>query len=342
MDNSTNTASPVNQIADLLTNLPEGEKKPVEESKKLDNDDVALAGDEGLQEPTDSTDEPIDGEGDVTSLAAKEDDENKDGGEDIDTLNNLAEELDVPVADLYALNISMAEGENKTLGELKDFYSANKDVEGLRANILEKETSLATQSEAMKRAPQISNDMVEARATLLSINSQYNSVDWEALRQSNPGQYAALQTDFRTAFQEAQSVEEQAKTSYGEHQDQNALFQQDRLFKAIPELKDDTVRAQAAQDITALAKSYGFSEQEIGNIEDSRLMHLLIDASKGFNAKSSVKDKKVEAVVPKAGKPAGRKPTSTGRNASLKRLTERAKRTGDRRDKVNAVSALIS
>lgn len=349
---STSSENPVNQISELLTAEPQA---PVDDNQddllageandeSNDDDKTALAGDDNLNddEPNDSESGSEDGDDGDEGLLADDDGQADEG--DVDTLNNLAEELEVEVSDLYALNVKMSEGEPVTLGALKDFYEANRDVDGLRDNITQEREQLAQQGEALKAVPQISDEFLQARAQVLSINDQYNRIDWETLRQQNPGQYAALQTDFQTAFQQAKQAEATVGNKISENDDLQAQFQQERLFRAIPELKDDAFREKSAIAVATLAGKYGFSTDEVADITDSRLMHLLIDVSKGVQAVESARQKKVEKEVKKSGAPSARKhtPGNAGRKATLKKLTDKAKKTGDRRDQVSAVNALIS
>jgi hypothetical protein len=78
----------------------------------------------------------------------------------------------------------------------------------------------------------------------------------------------------------------------------------------------------------------------LDNVEDARLMRLLIEASRSDKAKLTAKDKKVEN-IPTASKPSASRPIP-GRKAALKRLTEKAKQSGDLRDKTRAIAALIT
>ncbi len=139
--------NPVAQIAEILS-TPEdkSEIKPEGDTEVKSELEGAANKDNTAAPLTDNTDDKvIEGEDEdgVVDDTHNIDEENSDGK---DTLNALADELEVPVSDLYELNVKMKEGEPKTLGALKDFYEANKDVDGLRANILEQESSLQEQS----------------------------------------------------------------------------------------------------------------------------------------------------------------------------------------------------
>ena len=329
---STNVENPVNQIANLLVG---DATQPAEETQE------AI---EATEETLEVSDESQPQE---ESLAPEDEQPAESSDEEgIDTLNNLASELDIPIEDMYALNFKLSRGENLpeggeiTLGELKTFYEKNADIDSLREQIKTRELELTTQSEKVSEIPKVSNELMQARAQVMAIQQAYESTDWNGMRFSNPGEYAALQADFRNKFDMAKNQETTATQEFEDHKRQGAVYQQERLFEAHPELKDDKVRAQVAVDIQAFASKFGITPKEVEAIDDHRIMRMLIAASKTEAAKVAVKDKR-EVKTPSTNKPAARK-SLPGRNAALKRLTEKAKATGDRKDQTNAVAELLS
>ena len=334
MTDSTNVVNPVKEIASLLAGDAEQPKKETLEADKeqeetLEVNDESQPQDESLaEEVEEESTESLDEEG------------------NIDTINNLAEELDIAIEDMYALNVKLSRGENlpeggaKTLGELKTFYEQNADIDSLREDIKNRETELTTQSETVSKAPQISNELMQARAQVLAIQDAYNRTDWQGLRHSNPAEYSALQSDYRMQFEAASAREAEVTKTVEEHVTESRRQQQNRLFEAMPELKDEETRIKVGADVKAFASKYGFTQKDLDNVEDSRLMRLLIEASRSDKAKSTVKDKKIEN-TPKSSKPSASRPIP-GRKAALKRLTEKAKQSGDIRDKTRAIAALIT
>ena len=58
--------------------------------------------------------------------------------EDISTLNNLAEALDISIEDMYALDFKIPDGQETVqvdLGTLKNFYLENQDIDKVRQEI---------------------------------------------------------------------------------------------------------------------------------------------------------------------------------------------------------------
>jgi len=333
---STNVENPVNQIASLLnTELTEDAPQKTEETQEAA---------ETQEETLEVSDESQPQE----SLAEEVEEQSAESSEEeqgIDTLNNLAEELEIEISDMYALNVNLSRGENLpdggaiSLGELKTFYEKNADIDNLRAEITKREQDLQTKSDELQTVPQVSNELMQARAQVLAIQDQYNRIDWQGIRHQNPAEYAALQSDFRTQFELAKNNETLAEQAVDTHQVESRRQQQERLFEAMPELKDEKVRAQVDLDIQAYAGKFGFTPKDLESVQDSRLIRLLISASKSDVAKLKAKEK-IEGKTPTSNSPAARK-SLPGRNAALKRLTEKARATGQIKDQAAAVAEIL-
>ena len=330
--------NPLNAVAELLSAT---ESEPAAGTAPLEGVTAAL-----IEKEDDIDESPKDVDtletGAPETDATDEDPETPDEG-DVDTLNNLAEELDIDISDMYALGVKFADGDSTTIGKLKDFYEANQDIETQREQLQTRVEELQFETEQVRNAPALSNELLQARAQVLAIQSQYNSVDWATLRTQNAGQYAAMQQDYRMQFEAAKVQETQATTQVSTHQVQARKFQQDRLFEALPELKDDTFRKDALDRVNSFASSYGYTPSDIAQIDDHRLMKMLIEASSIVNATTTAKDKMInDDTKHVASKTSAPRPVVSSRKASLKRLTERAQRTNDRRDQTAAVTELLN
>jgi len=318
--------NPQQEVAELL----KAELTPTEPVEKQEQPDTL---DESLEVKDESDESQPD-----TSLESDESQQEEE--EAVDTLNNLAEELGVDVGDLYALNLKMPNGEPVQLGQLKDFYESNQDIEAQRQAVKNREAELQAESDKLREIPRVSNELVQAQARVMAIQTQWENTDWNTLRQQNPAEYAALQADYRNQFDMAKSNLATANDTVETHKSEARRHQQDRLFEAMPELKDDKVREQAAEQAMAFASKYGFSRNDVANIDDHRLMKLLIEASRVNKAVDTVKDKKVDA-TPQVLRPNAVRRTEPARKAALKRLTEKARASGLTEDKTAAVAALL-
>jgi len=328
--------NPVNQVTSLLMKELGGDDKKEHESEPSETPEETLESDENPEEQAElSSDEntSVEEEGESPEL--------------IETLNSLAEELDIPIEDMYALSVKVAkseafpEGGQVSLGELKDFYTNNVGIETEREALKQKEIEIQTQSEQMSQVPRISNELLQARAQVLAVQDAYNRTDWQGIRHTNPAEYAALQNDFRTQFDAAKQSESVANEQLKAHIEGNMKLQQERLFEIMPELKEGQVAQDTAKQVQAFASKYGITAKEIDDVTDHRIMRMLIDASRSETAKVKAKSKQAEKKAPVTTKPSARKP-QPGQKAILARLTEKAKKTNSRRDQVNAVAALLS
>ena len=327
MESSTSVESPVSQITSLLS----GDVKHEDENPVTETPDEDLEAEEV--------------EGQSSDESPSEPDESQEG---IESLNNLADELDVPIEDMYALGLNIPKSEafpdggEVTLGELKDFYTKNVNIDQEREALKQKEQDLQAQSEQVSDVPRISNELLQARAQVLAIQDAYNRTDWNGLRHSNPAEFAALQQDFRTQFDAAKAQEAVTTQQFEDHRAQTQQIQRERLFEVMPELKDEKVLADTVVQVTEYASRYGVTAKEIDAVEDHRVMRMLIDASRSEVVKQKVKAKQTEVKkAPVTTKPSVPK-TETGRKAALKRLTERARKTNTVRDKAAAITELLN
>lgn len=294
---------------------------------------------EAFQEPVEpveelDTEEPVEEQAAEDSVEEPQESQELEEAEtEVILLNDFAKDVGVDIADAYELSVNMPSGEDaKSINQLKNFYLDNKDIDDLRAEIKNREEDLQVRSDEMRDVPQISNELMQARAKVLSIQDQYNAVNWDAIRQQNPAEWSARQQEFQQAFTVAKEQETLATQTVETQQQQARQFQQDRLFEAIPELKDETVREESAARVKKFARKFGYTDRDIAGIEDFRLMKMLIEMSKYDGAKKEAKAK-IEKKPPKAAKTTRtlkRQPTT--RKASLQRLKDQAAKTGNKKD----------
>ena len=245
-------------------------------------------------------------------------------------LNDFAKDVDVDVADVYELSVKMPdEMEATTISELKNFKIANADIDQVRHELKNREIELQVQADAMRDVPQVSNELMMAKARRLAIEDQYSRINWDALRVSNPAEWTALQMDF-TNQREGAKAEEAAATNRVDTQKLQAReFQRERLLEVMPELRDAEVAEASWKRVNVLASKFGYSQAEVGNIEDARLMRMMIHFSKQDIADTKVRAK-LDKAPPKKAKTAPRMPTT--RKASLQRLKDKAAKTGTKQD----------
>ncbi len=258
--------------------------------------------------------------------------------EDISTLNHLAETLDIPIEDMYALNFNLQNGEQVSLGSLKDFYDQNREIEQARADLENERSRL--EAEKAEGPPPVHAELVQALANKTAIEREWQDLETSGLRQSNPGEYAAKATELQNKYQGAIAQLGNVQQEVERNQMERLRNSQQELHKLVPDLKDDAKREGIAKRVEGMFKHYHVGTQYIGMIEDPNAMKMLIELSHLFEQKGDYKKKRIDT-APKVLKPQSVQNSQAGKAAALKRLTEKARQSGQRRDQINAVSALL-
>jgi hypothetical protein len=166
-----------------------------------------------------------------------------------------------------------------------------------------------------------------------SLVKEYQGVDWNTLRYSNPGEYAALVQDYNIRVDEIQkiktatdTVKQQETEKYQQEFGQKTqAYIQEQVQKAIekhPEWQDTNKFKSALSTMqNFVSETYGFSAQEFADVKDARILDLILDAQK-YRAGKTVAEKKLAKPVGKFQKPTGQvKATKT----KLEQLTSKAK-----------------
>jgi hypothetical protein len=123
------------------------------------------------------------------------------------------------------------------------------------------------------------------------LNAEYQNVDWNTLRQTNPGEYAALYSQYQQRGQQIQNylqaVDQAAQQEAQQHQQrqQEAMQQaisgeREKLYSAIPEWRNEATFKQDRDAMSQYARSLGFQEAELSQIYDHRYMRVLHDAAR--------------------------------------------------------------
>ena len=140
---------------------------------------------------------------------------------------------------------------------------------------------------------------------------ELQNIDWDTLRATDPGEWAATRQYYTERVQWLESLkaqtgsmqkgltEEQQKAQ----QDKYNAFMQGEVQKMIqdnPAWKDQAVMAKEVGEVGKfLVDKYGFTPEEIANHMDARMMRMVRDAMQFANGKDTLKTKKVPDNVPK-------------------------------------------
>ncbi len=250
-------------------------------------------------------DDQLPGEDDgQTSL----DDDTAPDANDVDTgddepadLKFLAEELDIPQADLYDLVVPLGDGETTTLGELKDYRKEFGPI-----------------AEAREQVETARNDLEKDK---LATIHQWNAVG------------AAIETPQEQALFEKMQRQAQA------YQDRWLTTQNKLIRETMPEWENADTRIADRDAIVALGREYGFSPPEMTATHDARTLRMLRDHARlrGQLAEMQKKPTQQRAKPNAPGKTSGTKLTKR----RLAQRRAQAKATPHLHDKASFVRDLL-
>ena len=136
--------------------------------------------------------------------------------------------------------------------------------------------------------------------------SQKTQADWNALYESDPLEYVRQRETMRDQQSQMQAVQqEQAIMAQ-----QNLVSEQAKLLEFIPEWKDAGVATKEKTELVSYLKGSGFSENDVANATDARIITLARKAQLYDNllSKKSVVKKKVGSApkMVRSGQPKGK------------------------------------
>lgn len=276
--------------------------------------------------------------------------EQSDDGE-IKTLTELATAIGLDPAQLYDLEIKLAEsGESVKLGSLKDELQTLKkqqaDFEKLRTELeTEKVQTQQKIAEQTQAATQLSDAELKAMVAMAQCQEDYKRIDWEEFEKLDAGRCALEQQKLINRYTLAQNQYQQAqaqKQQLGRQQYNEQIAKQHALMlKLVPEWADQSKCNADIAEITAWAnESYGLSNNELATVIDARHRDIIrkaylydkLQKSKGAILKSSVKQ------LAGGSKPI--KPSDV-QDKNIKNLVSKARRTRNMNDQIAAARAIL-
>lgn len=154
--------------------------------------------------------------------------------------------------------------------------------------------------------------------------------DWEALKASDPIQYALDWADAQQKHAEMHQHQTRLQQEQQARLQERLQEQAGKLVELVPEWGDEAKRKAVRDEIVSYGKSIGIDEREFDNITDARHVRILRDAAK-YQALMAKRDEasKKAAKAPPVQKPNGA--AKTGRSSvdpSKMSMTEYAKWRG--------------
>lgn len=173
--------------------------------------------------------------------------------------------------------------------------------------------------------------------------------DWDTVRRDHPAEYPALYTDWKryqerlVAVQNERKVlaDEEARERSEQHLE-TVKGEFEKLLAAVPEWRDEKVRAKEFAKVVETAKSYGLGDEDVASMVDHRGWRILRDAMRYqdlVKAQKAAKSK-IDKVGPgsvKTGKPGGALARRPDQSAATKAFNRLAK-SGDPADAAEVLS----
>lgn len=273
-----------------------------------------------------------------------------EGGEDsapINTITELAHELELDPTEIYNLAVPMRDGmEPVTISELKDAYHELKSGGGVNAAQHQQEVrELQTQlQQATQTFPQQNKKLQEIDQNLAALQQQYNNVDWPRFESEQPAEAVLQKQKFQEAYS---SIMGQRQQTANELTQQQAYAQQQykqgewaRARQTIEGWNEPETMQGDLRIIGESLMKYGFNMGEIREITDHRLLKFLRDsvvAKKAAETPLPKTVRKTRASAMRAGSLRTKKDTGKIRQGIL----EKGRATTDPHSKARAITELI-
>lgn len=276
----------------------------------------------------------------------------------VESLNQLAEQVGVDASDLYNLKIPVtdqATGERMevTLGEYKDSFTAKQ--RSTRAEEQAQQAKIDYENQKMKAAQEFEQSAQQNAQILNMVEQQlmteFNNVPWDNLKTTDPQQWSIKRQEFTERQNAIQNIRQTAAQQYQQKLDAGKVEQQkqmqdllqreqESLYRALPTFKDEETRNAEQVKLTNYLLTQGYSNDELQTVYDHRTLVLAHKAMQfdSMKEKGETAKKKVAKIGKKVLKPGAKQSKKQQTIDADAKLRARLKETGDHRD----AAALIS
>tara|TARA_S200000501_G_scaffold372664_1_gene418206 strand:- start:1888 stop:2895 length:1008 start_codon:yes stop_codon:yes gene_type:complete len=314
---------------DMLTPEEEKQAEPGQETEQEESEETEV---ETEVEAEAETDEEIEEESDERS---EEDEVEDESEEEPESFSIKVDGEDIQV----------------TLDELKAGYSRQKDYTRKTQEVAEqRKEAEKIQNEAMQKNTELSeeralyNDLLPKMQMMIKNNLQ-KEPDWQQLIDQDPQEYLRKKEEWNKTSQTLTFVEnEMNRLRTEQEQDSQRALQQQALEgqriinEKIPEWKDNEVAKKEAENMMTYAKGLGFTQDELSQIYDGRLILLLRDAWQHSKVKKAVKTKPKESPA-RVSKPGNSNKIRS--NTPLKNAKSRLRKSGTVSDAAKVFEQLL-
>ncbi len=167
------------------------------------------------------------------------------------------------------------------------------------------------------------------------LTQEFQSIDWDRLRVTDPAEWAAKQQEFAQRNQELtqagamlgqQMKAQQDQMSQVEAQERQKILQSERqmMIDSNPDWADESKMKEGLTEIVNYAKGVGFSDEELQDVIFSRHVNTLKKAML-FDKGQTVAEKKVQKQAPKMQRASNGRFVGSKKKGKMNSLIEKAK-----------------
>ena len=286
-------------------------------------------------EPAAAAPEPADATG-AQPAAAQPAGEPEEAPQSWESLDKFIEDHQLDPEQFKAIPVAVKiDGETKTvpLSDVIKSYQLEGHVNNKSMELSNARRQFEQEQEQTRASirAQVERNEVLGNLAMQQLNVDFQRVNWQELRATDPGQYAALFADFQqrqNAIGQYMANVQQSKQADQQRQ-QNELAQRgqkelQQLVEMRPTWRDPAVFTKDRDQFTAYAKNYGFTDAELNSIVDHRFL-LILDEAARYRALQASKPAATKLVreAPQMAKPGtrtSRDPAQVARQNALERL----------------------
>ena len=321
MAESTNVQGAADKIAGILEPKGQPEKKP-EEPKAEPSEKPVEQEVQNSQAQSEATEEQI-----------------SENTETEETTTELQEE-----PNLHRLKVNGQEIE-VSLDELKAGYSRDSDYRQKTHNLGIEKRELDGQRESLRqtydtRLSELNELIATADAT---VRQEQGSEDLQKLWEEDPTAAARLDYQMRQRNRQLDDVRNKAREAQTKQYEDFLGTQRELAAQKIPEYNDPNKADQFKINMRNSLRSYGFNDQEIGQLADHRFLMVAKDAMsyKNLKDKKPIVQKKV-ANAPKVVKAGVAKSSTSSGREGIRNKINRLGKTGHLKDAQSAILDMIN
>ena len=278
----------------------------------------------------------------VQNSQAQSEATNEQASENTETEETTTELQEEP--NLHRLKVQGQEIE-VSLDELKAGYSRDSDYRQKTHNLGIEKRELDSQRESLRqtydtRLSELNELIATADAT---VRQEQGSEDLQKLWEEDPTAAARLDYQMRQRNRQLDDVRNKAREAQTKQYEDFLGTQRELAAQKIPEYNDPNKADQFKINMRNSLRSYGFNDQEIGQLADHRFLMVAKDAMsyKSLKDKKPIVQKKV-ANAPKVVKAGVAKSSTSSGREQIRNKINRLGKTGHLKDAQSAIMDMIN